>query len=437
LRDQLAEGALQTLGAWREFFAAELESASFRDSAIDSPVVMTSMERAQLRRFEAVLLLGAGEAHLGAEREPGPLLAAQLRAQLQLETPRERQDRLRDTLGMLIAHAQEFHATWLAGSADEPQPLSPWLVRVDVLARAAGQPGLVLQEAPEPPWQGTVAPAVAPAPAAPGLRPPTLSVSAYGSLIACPYQFFARHLLGLNEADEVREEFEKSDYGQWVHDLLNRLHARFPRFTGLAHDVLRTTFERIADDVFAPAIEFNFLSLGWKQRWVALADAYIAWQLEREAAGWLWQAGEVAAEMPFVLADGAGVSLRGRLDRIDRGRDGALEILDYKTQDLVALRRKVAEPGEDVQLAAYRLLHPHGEAATAAYVAVDGKRIGTVPANQAHDPAAEGRRLVALVGAIDAGAGLPANAPDPACSWCEMRGLCRRDHWRAEGRGDA
>ncbi len=438
LREQLGGGAAQALASWRDFFASELESASFRDSAIDSPVVMTSLKRAGLRRFEATLLLGAGEAHLGAERDPGPLFAARLRSQLGLTTLDQQAAELRDGLGMLIGHAGEFCATWQAGSAGEPQPLSPWFVRLDVLARSAGHAGLI-QPAPLPPVDVPEAlrrRVVMPAPPASKLRPAAMSVSAYASLIACPYQFFARHMLALNEADEVREEFEKSDYGRWVHDLLNRLHARFPVFSGVAHDVLQTEFHRLADAVFAPAIEFNFLSLGWKRRWVALADAYIAWQIDRERNGWHWQAGEINAELPLTPASGREFRLRGRLDRIDTGRGGELEILDYKTQDLSALKRKVAEPGEDVQLAAYCLLHPAGGTAQAAFVAVDGRAIGSVAANPAHLPQDERRRLLALVDGIDAGAGLPANAPDGVCGWCEMRGLCRRDHWAATEAGD-
>jgi len=438
LREQLGSGAAQPLASWRDFFASELETASFRDSAIESPVVMTSLKRAQLRRFEATLLLGAGEAHLGAEHDPGPLFAARLRAQMGLATPGEQSAELRDSLGMLIGHAGEFCATWQSGSAGEPQPLSRWFVRLDVLARAAGHPGLI-HPVPAPRVQvpeGLRRQVLMPAPAAALLRPATMSVSAYASLIACPYQFFARHMLALNEADEVREEFEKSDYGQWAHELLNRLHTRFPVFTDVAHDVLQTEFHRLADAVFAPAIEFNFLSLGWKRRWVALADAYIEWQTDRERNGWRWHAGEIKAELPLTPSSGREIRLRGRLDRVDTGRDGEVEILDYKTQDLAALKRKVAEPGEDVQLAAYRLLHPAGGTAQAAFVAVDGRAIGSVAANPAHLPQDERRRLLSLVDGIDTGAGLPANAPDGVCGWCEMRGLCRRDHWMSTGSGD-
>ena len=65
----------------------------------------------------------------------------------------------------------------------------------------------------------------------------------------------------------------------------------------------------------------------------------------------------------------------------------------------------------------------------AGVVAVDGGRIACVAANPAHGPVAERGRLTALFQAIDAGAPLPANAIEGVCAWCEMRGLCRRDHW--------
>ena len=59
------------------------------------------------------------------------------------------------------------------------------------------------------------------APAAPpGLIPLRVSVSAYASLVACPYRFFARHVLGLCAMDEVAEDMGKGEYGELVHRVL-------------------------------------------------------------------------------------------------------------------------------------------------------------------------------------------------------------------------
>ena len=433
LREQLGGSASLSLAAWRDFFAAELEAASFRDSAIDSPVVMTSLLRARMRRFECVLLLGAGQAHLGTEVEPGPLLAARLRAQLGLATPEEREAELRDTLGMLIAQCGEFRATWRSGRAHEPLPLAQHFVRLDALVVAAGRPSIIETVAEQAVVPGPLHPALAPAPSAGVLAPSAVSVSAYASLVVCPYQFFARHLLGLNEDDEVREEFEKSDYGQWVHGLLNKLHRRIARFDAAPRAEIAAAMRQLTDEAFAAPIAFNFLSLGWKERWLALIDAYISWQIEREADGWLWRDGEVRAETNFALEDGRALRLHGRLDRIDvRAAGAGVAILDYKTQAPAALKKRVEEIGEDVQLLAYRLLRPDLEAASAAYISVDCDKVVAVPANPDHTLEDERTRLLRVFGALAAGAPLPANAIESQCAWCEMRGLCRRGHW-AEG----
>lgn len=433
---QLAGGKPVELAVWRDFFAAELELASFRDTGIDSPVVVTSLKRAALRRFDAILLLGGGEAHLGTDQAPRVLFGERLRARLGLSTPGERARELRDDLAALICATDRFCVTWMAGAEREPQRLSSWFKRLDALARVAG--GSLIEAVPAPPLH-PAAPtrAAAPAPAAAALLPAAVSASAYASLVACPYRFFARHMLGLNEADEVREEFEKRDYGTWVHALLDRLHRQVPVLSALPRTAVLAQFRRLADEVFAEPVAFNFLSTGWKARLVGIADAYLDWQCAREAQGWRWQDGEIARDVAIPLASGTTLRLTGRLDRLDARGAGEAAILDYKTQSRERLKQKVAEPGEDVQLALYGLLYPAGTTAEAAYVALDGDEVGEVAANPDHSAAAEAARIATLFGAIEAGAPLPANAPESVCDWCEMRGLCRRDHWQAAEGGDA
>lgn len=130
-----------------------------------------------------------------------------------------------------------------------------------------------------------------------------------------------------------------------------------------------------------------------------------------------------------------GVELYGRIDRIDRIGNGppgecGVSLLDYKTQTATAIRQRLAD---DVQLPAYALLH--GDAARAAYVALDDEAITAVSTSDGEedgrlmfDAAAQDHRLRAIFGALYGGAALPANGVDRVCRWCEMRGLCRRDH---------
>lgn len=413
---------------WRAWLAAELEAATFRDAAIDSPVVLTSLQAALLRDFEAVLLVGADAAHLPGEAADGPLLTPRLRAELGLATRERAALDLRDQLALLLAQVPEQAATWRASDRGDPLALAPLLARLDALARAAGEPSLIVDPPPAADWPAAPA-SSAPAPAAPQLLPRRVSVSAYGSLIVCPYQFFARHLLRLNEQDQVREEFEKRDYGLWVHRLLDRFHRQFPRITGVARELLVQALHALAQEEFAAALEFNYLSLGWKLRFEDLVAPYLDWQLEREAQGWSWQAGELRSEIEI-----AGVQLNGRLDRIDRAAGDALEVLDYKTQSVAALRAKVKDAGEDVQLAVYSMLQAEHGQCSASFVSLDGDRVDTVAANEHDDVEQEWQRVATLFGALRDGAPMPANGAATACGYCEMRGLCRRDLW-AEASG--
>ena len=83
---------------------------------------------------------------------------------------------------------------------------------------------------------------------------------------------------------------------------------------------------------------------------------------------------------------------------------------------------------DDIQLPAYALLH--GEAAEAAYVALDDEKVGAVACadDLVEAGAAQGERLTAAFAALRAGAAMPAHGVDSVCRWCEASGLCRRDH---------
>jgi ATP-dependent helicase/nuclease subunit B len=109
-----------------------------------------------------------------------------------------------------------------------------------------------------------------------------------------------------------------------------------------------------------------------------------------------------------------------------------VSLLDYKTQKAKAIRDRLRD---DVQLPAYALLH--GDAAQAAYVALDDERVVAVDslAVTAADgdaliaaAQAQGQRLRTVFAAMRAGSKLPAHGVDSVCQWCEMSGLCRRDH---------
>lgn len=438
-------GALFSFAAWRDWLGRELEAASFRDAGVSSSIVLTPLNAVCLRCFEAALLLG-GDARQLAPAAGGAFFNQSVRRELGLPTRLEAERALRRDLELLFASVPRVGITWQAERDGEANLLAPELDLLATLHLLAWSDYLhrsPLPARPEPAPDAATAPGPAQraAPSAPpALLPQRVSVSGYASLVACPYRFFARHVLGLGELDEVSEEMDKSDYGALVHRVLERFHECHPRVSALTEAAALDALRACVEEVFAPAVAENFLAVGWRLRWEQRLAAYLDWQRRREAAGWFWQQAETKVSRALPLAAGDSVELYGRIDRVDQGAAG-VSLLDYKTQTAKKVRDRLAD---DVQLPAYALLH--GDCAQAAYVALDDERVEAVAAGEGGErdggdggdggdegglmqaAAAQGERLCAAFDAMRAGAALPAHGTESACAWCEMRGLCRRDH---------
>ena len=329
---------------------------------------------------------------------------------------------------------------WRAWQDGERNPVSPWFERLQTLHQLAWNDDLAdTRLAALLPHARVAAPAPAPLPAPTQVPHPTLdttqvptriSVSAYNSLLACPYQYFARQVLRLNALDEISSELAKADYGQLVHAILHRFHQTHPVVTGTPPEVLAADLLRFTGDAFAPVLADDYFAHAWQHRWTAQIPHYVAWQLAREQEGWRWQAGEIDAAKTFDLDNGQHITLYGRLDRVD-SLQASRAVLDYKTGGTAGLKDKARNPGEDTQLPAYALLLGE-DVGQAAFVALDGEqKIETLALEAEPDAAADAtrERLVRLFEQLHASVPLPAHGADSACQWCEMRGLCRKDYW--------
>lgn len=456
-RDQAGEQLLQLLerlrlelaqdatgfgyAEWRHWLNQQLEEAVFRDDSIASPVVFTHLAACRLRRFDGVVVAGADAAHFPGQGRESVFFNQAVRVQLGLPDRHAALNIQRQNLADLISACPEVKVTWQERKNGEPNPLSPWFERLEIFhvlaygaslrgtgGGAALSPQVISQEKHD--CVATLAMTSRPTPVLPSsLVPSTISASGYNSLMACPYQFYTRHALRLNELDEVSPALEKRDYGEYVHDILHRFHRAHPVLIGLDGAMLQQALRDITREVFAHAIEADFVSHAWALRWEASIPGYVAWQTAREQEGWRWQEGELERTREIPLADGRQLVLRGRLDRVDRKGD-ELAVLDYKTQSADGLKKKLKEPGEDVQLPCYALLlgeMPH----QAVFVAVDEEDVRQVEAEEGVAELAEANRerLCDMFDAMYQGASLPAQGVSQACDYCEMRGLCRKDYW--------
>ncbi|MES1982427.1 MAG: PD-(D/E)XK nuclease family protein [Pseudomonadota bacterium] len=419
---------------WRHWLAQQFDARTFSDIGIDSPVLLTHLAATRWRNFDAVLLLGCDAAHLPGADSGGIWFNDAVRATLGLPTRALHLAQQRDDLLALLALNGTVLATWQASRNGEANLLSPYLEILRALHQLAFGDDLAERELGallHAQVRAAAFPlpqiAVMPAPAIPpNLVPQRISPSGYNSLVACPYQFYARHLLRLNEMDEVREGVEKRDYGGWVHTILHRFHEQFPAPNPAHRDLLEAALLQISSAVFSPALQRDYLALAWLLRWQRAIPAYVDSQLVFAAQGWRYQQGEVGFELP--LNDH--LLLHGRVDRVDThsGAEHGVRVLDYKMMDAGRLRNKLKEAGEDVQLACYAYVY---EAADAAFVSIEKDQVVAVapPQEVAQLAQANIARLLQVHQQMQSGAAMPAHGAESACAYCEMRGLCRKSEW--------
>lgn len=448
-RQELAGNQSQfDLAEFHRWLGRELESGAFIDVAIASPVVFTHLAATRLRHFDAALILGADATHLPSLSAHSVFFNQSVRSALGLSTHAGEIAQIQDDLLQLISRTDTVRILWRTYRDGEINAISPWLERLDSLHRLAWGTSLIdngLRQrisAAQIATPDTLAlPSVSRMPLAvlpAQLIPAEISVTGYNTLVACPYQYYARQVLGLNEPDEISAEMEKSDYGQAVHAILHAFHAHHPALSEVAYDALIDGLTGISMQVFAPGLADDYYVHAWQQKWLAKIPLYIDWQIEREKAGWLWHSGEIAQRREFALEQEQVIALYGRLDRIDRKND-AYAVLDYKTSNLQGLKNKVRQIDEDVQLPAYVLLM-QASVEQAAFVSLDGNGIDTIglPDDEIAEAAVQcAERLVALFGQMYRHIPLPANGIDEVCRHCSMRGLCRRDQWEAVGPNNA
>ncbi len=436
---------------FRAWLGAALERHDFHPASGASPVLLLTVEQAQLGRFDGLVLGACDREHLPGANTGSPFFNDGVRQELGLPVWPERYQQGLHQFRTLLESAPQVLLTWCREAAGETRLPSPWLEALQTFHRLAYDDALLARE-----LQTLVAnpaaqvrgdnplplpiPAGHPAPVldAP-LQPQRLSAASHQRLIDCPYRFYAADALRLKPRETISEALEKSDYGERIHRCLEAFHGGHKQFPGPFSKTLTETnrgaaiafLREVSTAVFAADLEDNFEHRAWLKRWDDLIPDYIDWQI-RQQPHWSVQHVEQQAETRLA----AEVQLHGRLDRIDAGPAG-IAIIDYKTGAVP--KRDSVESGEAVQLPSYALL-TETLPVRVEYLQLDRKVSDTVSLQgTALDElaAAVRERLVAVLAAIRAGTPLPAWGDADVCKHCEMDGLCRQQAWLDEAGDDA
>jgi ATP-dependent helicase/nuclease subunit B len=164
-----------------------------------------------------------------------------------------------------------------------------------------------------------------------------ISASQLRSYLRCPFTYYLQTIVGMNAVDTTKAELDAMEFGDLMHRALVVLAG--PSSQALGHHI-----PAIADQLIAAAEEFAHSRFSSHLPITLEIQLDSARQRLRELArleaqnrldGWQVELAEVSIggdgdAAPLILA---GARLRGRIDRVDRHRDGQLRIIDYKTSD--------------------------------------------------------------------------------------------------------
>ncbi|MBA3878177.1 MAG: double-strand break repair protein AddB [Sphingobium sp.] len=300
---------------------------------------------ARLQTADLMILGGLNENVWPGQPAPDPWLAPRIRAELGLPGLDRRVGMAAHDLASALG-APEVLLTRARRDAKSPAIASRFWLRLEAMTGGMERDRRLAAWARLLDDPGAHEPAKRPAPSPPrALRPTRISVTEVDRLKADPYAFYARQLLKLAALDPVDADPSAAWRGTAVHAILEAW-GKADRFA--PDQLLPRARALLADQRTHPMMRAL-----WQPRLIE-AIAFIAKEIEAMAdQGRSVMAVEHSGEITL-----AGVTLKGKADRIDRLADGAVGIVDYKTGK--APSPSAVRAGYSLQLGLLGLIAEHG-----------------------------------------------------------------------------
>ena len=170
-----------------------------------------------------------------------------------------------------------------------------------------------------------------------------LSATALKTFLECRRRFYYRYVAGLRPHQLPRETPEEFEIGNALHDALRDVYTARDHFTDAK--VLKAAVAQAMVSHSGTTELERFL----QQLWLKKLEPFFQHETRRFASVRV-KACETALSMPYL-----GLTLEGRIDRIDSGPEG-LEVLDYKSGGYPIYTAKTVENATDFQLEFYALM---------------------------------------------------------------------------------
>lgn len=275
--------------------------------------------------------------------------------------------------------------------------------------------------------------------------PAAYAVSALERYLDCPFKYFARHTLGLEEEDEEEQTMTALERGRFLHRVFEEF---FRAWQSDGHGAITLETFDAALERFAAVAEGELARLPPAEQAVAgawlfgspaspgLAERLFSREAERGTADIVGRLTEYRIAGDFELGPATArrtVELRGKADRVDLHADGTLTVVDYKIGRAPDRSRALQLPLY-ARCAEQQLRGYHGRdwrAAGGMYAAFGESRL-TVPMEgrgEAADAMDDGEaRALAAVAGIEAGECPPRPAELFRCTMCPYQTVCRKDY---------
>lgn len=408
---------------------SEVEQATFRPHDVSDEILLLPLGSTRMRDFDAVWLMGADAGNLPTKAHDGGLLNVTARQLLGLPTFLDQQKQALQDVIDLFARTPVVYASYCTSKDGAPNAPSTWLMQW----LRAGKAQTVAVDLPDEQLlpevarrsQAVVADAV----------PTSLSATDLASLVACPYQFYARKVLGLQPFDLPVDAVQSSDKGTLWHSIVADFHVQGGGSV--------EAFVACIEAKMQPLCARNARYWVAREAFLGYAAPYVAWWQARQAQGWRVLASEVKQSQVF-----DGLTWRGTIDQVDVRDDAEYALIDYKTG---SIDHYVKNINEDIQLAFYLNLYAH-KTTQAGYIGVTDEPLtdkkekphqgdNNYPqawlnpslyvdaADDLANAAAALKQQVAVsFSNMRDGEPLSAMGELKACQWCAVRGLCRKGY---------
>jgi RecB family exonuclease len=283
-----------------------------------------------------------------------------------------------------------------------------------------------------------------------GPQPPRAwSVSAIETYLTCPFKFFARYVMRLDEEREDEEVMDPMQQGLFVHKVFE---AFFTTWQNQGHRGITTTNLDAARRLFAEVVETQLSGLPEAEAAlertrllgspVAAGLGEVVFRMEAERpAEVVERLLEYRLEGEFEFVGPRGVrrmALRGVADRLDLLADGTFRLIDYKLSSAPSKSRALQLPIYGLCAEQRLRAHSTGSGARswtlgeAAYISFRGAKRVTPLFTKRSDRdsvlASAQERLIDAVEGIERGDFPPTPEDVFLCGFCSYGSVCRKDY---------